>query len=540
MALGVRFHRRAVVSSALIISALCLLGSGVSASSTTFDGDVVPSSALVADASLTAAPGGQLSARYAPTLTSTDAPQLRYAADGANLTIEETRSSPVHRLHPEGQYRYPLPVRPDPPNRTTTNEVTLGRHEVHLLAPLTRAEWAILARNATTGAGLTVTGHCLLKQGRATSPNPPGIGGPSSGIPTVAATCDEASIELVGRGSIAFFNVTLRIDYTHPNGTEDQMFIRTGQFEEPDPFVPNERVSVTRVARLQILDADGRVSITSREPVDVRSPAMALQGRLLIPPGHGRIQWGEWSQEGATSQLQLEGIFQVAPGKTTGSLVIGALTSNAPSSIEILAPSVPLAAQALAAAGIGGAWILYRARFFLWAVLFTRIAPQRVLEHERRRLIVDAIRANAGLSVQELIRVVGLARGIVSFHLAILVQSETVVRRRFGRSTALYLRGTLGTREQGLVKELRRPAAQRLLQALTLTPGASQQELARTLGVSQSHVSKTLRRLREAGYSFSGEPPAHGEHPLKALVGEAGSLSEPAAKPAPLDGPATC
>ncbi|HLE96984.1 MAG TPA: helix-turn-helix domain-containing protein [Candidatus Thermoplasmatota archaeon] len=78
----------------------------------------------------------------------------------------------------------------------------------------------------------------------------------------------------------------------------------------------------------------------------------------------------------------------------------------------------------------------------LAVVLYTRIAPDRVLDHPARRRIYDIVVASSGVQQQELHRRSGGAWGPFTFHLRILKEAGVVRREGLGRYAFVVAAGT--------------------------------------------------------------------------------------------------
>ena len=176
----------------------------------------------------------------------------------------------------------------------------------------------------------------------------------------------------------------------------------------------------------------------------------------------------------------------------------GASVASAPQGLDV-APAVGLSVLALALALLtdGGRALLGR----LAGVLFTRFAPDELLDHETRRRILDEIRREPGIHLRELHRRVGGAWGSFDFHVGMLRQGGHVTARREGRYTALYRAGEA----QG-DPGLHHPVSLRILDLLpedgAPVPLSTLRERA---GVSRQLLAYHLKRLEEGGLARRDE-----------------------------------
>ena len=138
--------------------------------------------------------------------------------------------------------------------------------------------------------------------------------------------------------------------------------------------------------------------------------------------------------------------------------------------------------------------------------LVSRLRPDRLLEHPVRRLIYDTVRSRAGVHYRELLRLVGVSNGTLSFHLTHLERAGYVRSFRVRARRVLLPTGRQASPGDFLVSERQ----QRIVEFLRGSPGASQRDVMAAVGMSRSSVSYNLRHLcglrivearREAGRS---------------------------------------
>ncbi len=135
--------------------------------------------------------------------------------------------------------------------------------------------------------------------------------------------------------------------------------------------------------------------------------------------------------------------------------------------------------------------------FALLAVvlLYSRLGPAELHGSESRRRLVDEVSAHPGITFSELRSSLGLANGVLSYHLGVL-ERENALRslRLAGRRRYV----ATGATVPGLDDLL--PLRQRaIVRALARSPGLSQSGLARRLDLGRQTVSKGVRRLVEQG-----------------------------------------
>ena len=158
---------------------------------------------------------------------------------------------------------------------------------------------------------------------------------------------------------------------------------------------------------------------------------------------------------------------------------------------------------ALVVGGVGAASAvaigrIERVRYRFWSALaaagFTRIRRDRVLEHERRELILGAITAEPGVHLGALARDLDLATGTLVHHLRILQQAGLVQVRRQGNRVHFVPAG-----HRGPLPAVRSDLQKRILAMLGANPGLSQSDLALKLEEPRNTVAYHVRRLAEDG-----------------------------------------
>lgn len=128
----------------------------------------------------------------------------------------------------------------------------------------------------------------------------------------------------------------------------------------------------------------------------------------------------------------------------------------------------------------------------LFVPLYTKLKRENVLDHETRGMIRGYVIANPGDHFNAIKKALGLKNGTLAHHLSIL-ERESFVRsvrdgkyRRFFPVGARVSEGAFPTKIEKLILEI-----------LEETPGRTQKEIARRLGVSQPAVSYHVRKLEK-------------------------------------------
>lgn len=150
-------------------------------------------------------------------------------------------------------------------------------------------------------------------------------------------------------------------------------------------------------------------------------------------------------------------------------------------------------AAGTAGLGVGALLFIFKAPILAF---FSRLRPDRVLQHPRRALLLELVEANPGISYQELRIAAGLGKGTLEHHLAILLSHKHVKRIRSSGRTC-YVPSVVQESVALALSALRSPPARQF--ARTLAAPAATRDLCRILGLSISAVHFHRRRLVAAG-----------------------------------------
>lgn len=151
-----------------------------------------------------------------------------------------------------------------------------------------------------------------------------------------------------------------------------------------------------------------------------------------------------------------------------------------------------------AAAGVAG--VAASAGLALWALapLYSRLDKGELLNHPVRRELMRIISQDPGVNISDLHGRFDLGWGSLLYHLQRLEGQGLVMSHRWGRSRRYFLnqRG-LELRAPG-IRALKAANARVLAEHIVAQPGSTQEQLAQTLNLSKSVVSKYAKRLSEA------------------------------------------
>jgi predicted transcriptional regulator len=127
-------------------------------------------------------------------------------------------------------------------------------------------------------------------------------------------------------------------------------------------------------------------------------------------------------------------------------------------------------------------------------LLFSRIAQEDILNHERRSDLLEYVRNNPGERVEVARRMLGFSNGSMHYHLRVLQDRNLVRILKEGSLARLYPAGPKIHPSPYVPAERRR-----FLDTLAASPGVTQRQLAQTLGLSERMVSYHVQTLSEQG-----------------------------------------
>lgn len=147
--------------------------------------------------------------------------------------------------------------------------------------------------------------------------------------------------------------------------------------------------------------------------------------------------------------------------------------------------------------------------------IYTKIRKERLLEHETRKRIVEHLRENPGAHYSAILGDLGLPHGVLTHHLNMLESQELVFSKQDRHYRRFYVDGMymtgpliLGT-QKAILNEIRR------------SPGRSQSEVARKLGISRMVVYYHITELERMGLvSSRKDGRATGLYPAPVIPGD--------------------
>ncbi len=129
-----------------------------------------------------------------------------------------------------------------------------------------------------------------------------------------------------------------------------------------------------------------------------------------------------------------------------------------------------------------------------------RVCDKDLLDQHNRSMIYETIHTNPGLHFRDLCRSMGINRGTMSYHLAVLLSSRKVVRMEYAGKTGYFSNKCyLGDRDRKLLMDLKNPARMNLLQNLHIHGYLGRGDLIVHTGLSSSAAAWHLKSLSDEG-----------------------------------------
>lgn len=117
-------------------------------------------------------------------------------------------------------------------------------------------------------------------------------------------------------------------------------------------------------------------------------------------------------------------------------------------------------------------------------------------DHPLRRRILEEVRKSPGIRFRQVLRILDVGIGDLSYHLHRLVRAETIVAVPSAGRLYFYDALFRGPREAFMLT----PRERQILEALRLRPGSPELELMTACGLGPSTLSRHLHRLRAGGW----------------------------------------
>lgn len=276
-----------------------------------------------------------------------------------------------------------------------------------------------------------------------------------------------------------------------------------GKWNETIRTPRGDRVETARLSWMDLRAAGGQAELAGiawAVSAGGSSPDVVVRGDLRLPAADNPAACEECVvlNEGTlalSGEVSLARLSSAGQGRLQANL--GGTAVDARIDEEHVDPALlGLALAPAAVAGIAAVAVVGKL-----LALFSR-ALRDPLSNPRRRAVYDAIRANPGLAIRELLRITGLANGVASHHVRTLAQRGLIVRHKVGKTVRLFENHGRYDRDWQTVAALRDPDA-RLLHAWLKANGKCIQldviTAATDWGWSPTATKRRLGALVEAG-----------------------------------------
>lgn len=121
-----------------------------------------------------------------------------------------------------------------------------------------------------------------------------------------------------------------------------------------------------------------------------------------------------------------------------------------------------------------------------------------VLELENRRKIYQLISKYPGMYMREIEKELGLAVGVLDYHLSYLVKNEILSIEREGNKIRYFIRKDVSYGDKATIALLRQKTPRRIVVHLMLNPGVNFKDVLEQFKMSKSTLSFHMKKLTEA------------------------------------------
>ena len=144
--------------------------------------------------------------------------------------------------------------------------------------------------------------------------------------------------------------------------------------------------------------------------------------------------------------------------------------------------------------------ILFSARFLYVLGGYRRIHRSNVLKNTNRDRIYGFISSNPGTYPNEIIKEIGLNKGVVEYHLGILEEQKVIVPYKTrGRIHYFLNESTYGEKEKVALAALKNEKHRRIISEILSSGQITHGKLAENIGVSAPTINWHIRHLEEEG-----------------------------------------
>lgn len=219
-------------------------------------------------------------------------------------------------------------------------------------------------------------------------------------------------------------------------------------------------------------------------PLECPLDALYLDGALGVPV----LPRGETSPPGEDAKAM----------SASGATLVPTSTPSAPAALALA--GVALVTVAGAGAAMPASSLLWERlrKLLLGVALYTRISREKLLTHDSREALLEALRAHPGTAISDLSRTTEIPRNTVTHHLHMLEKQGIVTSVKKGRLRLYFPAGSaMEKRKADALAALRHETTTALARHIGGTPGVDQAGLCRSLGLKPSLAHWHMGRLVE-------------------------------------------
>ncbi|MEA1945628.1 MAG: winged helix-turn-helix transcriptional regulator [Euryarchaeota archaeon] len=144
--------------------------------------------------------------------------------------------------------------------------------------------------------------------------------------------------------------------------------------------------------------------------------------------------------------------------------------------------------------------ILFSARFLYVLGGYRRIYRSNVLKNTNRDQIYGFINSNPGTYPNEIIKEIGLNKGVVEYHLGMLEEQNMIISYKTRGKIHYFLNeSTYGEKEKVALAALKNEKHRRIISEILNSEQITHETLAGRIGVSAPTINWHIRHLKEEG-----------------------------------------
>lgn len=155
--------------------------------------------------------------------------------------------------------------------------------------------------------------------------------------------------------------------------------------------------------------------------------------------------------------------------------------------------------------------ILYTLKILAW-LGYRNISKNAIFQNKNRLMIYELIKANPGIDYCTLSRMVGLKRGTMRYHLAVLALKGKTIEINYLNSTSYFENtGKFNEFERKMFNQLQNDTTRKIMSILITSPNVSRKDLGERIGIAGPSISWHTNRLSQSNI-ISVEKSGRGVH----------------------------